>query len=92
MWKWPLLRIRRGAYKRIAIYFMMCRGKAVQLFLSYQTGVHLGGKLDAQRAIETGLSITEQARIRPPETGFALEGTRLSEVYLPRTAAPAEEL
>ena len=40
----------------------------------------------------TGLSITEQARVRPPETGFALEGTRLSEVYLPRTAAPAEEL
>ena len=40
----------------------------------------------------TGLSITEQARVRPPETGFALEGTRLSEVYLPRAAAPAEEL
>ena len=54
--------------------------------------MHLGGKLDAQRAIETGLSITEQARVRPPETGFALEGTRLSEVYLPRAAAPAEEL
>ena len=75
-----------------ALYQQNFQKQAVQLFLSYQTGVHLGGKLDAQRAIETGLSITEQARIRPPETGFALEGTRLSEVYLPRTAAPAEEL
>ena len=74
------------------LYQQNFQKQAVQLFLSYQTGVHLGGKLDAQRAIETGLSITEQARIRPPETGFALEGTRLSEVYLPRTAAPAEEL
>ena len=75
-----------------ALYQQNFQKQAVQLFLSYQTGVHLGGKLDAQRAIETGLSITEQARIRPPETGFALEGTRLSEVYLPRTAVPAEEL
>ena len=75
-----------------ALYQQNFQKQAVQLFLSYQTGVHLGGKLDAQRASETGLSITEQARIRPPETGFALEGTRLSEVYLPRTAAPAEEL
>ena len=75
-----------------ALYQQSFQKQAVQLFLSYQTGVHLGGKLDAQRAIETGLSITEQARVRPPETGFALEGTRLSEVYLPRAAAPAEEL
>ncbi len=70
-----------------ALYQQSFQKQAVQLFLSYQTGVHLGGKLDAQRAIETGLSITEQARIRPPETGFALEGTRLSEVYLPRCRA-----
>ena len=75
-----------------ALYQQSFQKQAVQLFLLYQTGVHLGGKLDAQRAIETGLSITEQARVRPPETGFALEGTRLSEVYLPRAAAPAEEL
>ena len=51
-----------------------------------------GGQIVWNGTDISGLSITEQARIRPPETGFALEGTRLSEVYLPRTAAPAEEL
>ena len=54
--------------------------------------MHLGGKLDAQRVIEPGLSITELTKTRAPESGFALEGAAVSEVFFPRAAAPAEEL
>lgn len=75
-----------------ALYQQNFARPACQLFAAYQTGVHLGGKLDAQRVIEPGLSITELTKTRAPESGFALEGAAVSEVFFPRAAAPAEEL
>ena len=75
-----------------ALYQQNFARPACQLFAAYQTGVHLGGKLDAQRVIEPGLSITELTKTRAPESGFALEGAAVSEAFFPRAAAPAEEL
>ena len=74
-----------------ALYQQSFQKPACRLFAACQTGVHLGGRLDAQRAIETGLSITEQTKMRPPETGFALQLAQLSQVFIPRHSAPEEE-
>ena len=54
-----------------------------QLFMESHSGMHLGGKLDSQKAIEINMSITEQAKIRPPETGFAVSGNRTTEIFIP---------
>lgn len=75
-----------------AIYQQNFARPACQLFAAYQTGVHLGGRLDAQRMIETGLSITELTKPRAPESGLALNAATVSEVYIPRAAAPVEAL
>ncbi len=74
------------AYWNKLLYSRNFAKPACQLFADARSGVHIGGKLDTQKVIETNMSITEQSKIRPPETGFALNGHKVSQVYFP----PAE--
>ncbi len=66
-----------------ALYSQNFTKPACQLFLESRTGMHLGGKLDSQKAIETNLSIAEQSKIRLPETGYALDSFKVHKVYIP---------
>ncbi|MBQ3178582.1 MAG: type VII secretion protein EssC [Clostridia bacterium] len=55
---------------------------ASQLFTSYKTGIHLGGKLSTQKLISANAS-PYSVKASAPEVGYALEGNRIAEVYIP---------
>ena len=57
--------------------------QAAQIFASYKSGVHLGGHLDLQKIIESTLPLNEQTRQKPPEQGYALNRSRVQEVFIP---------
>lgn len=73
------------------LYQQNFQKNACQQFLSYKTGVHVGGKLDSQRAFDVNLSFAEQSKQRPPEEGFALELSTVSEVFIPPVSHSKEE-
>ena len=66
-----------------SLYSQNLTKPSCQLFMESHSGMHLGGKLDSQKAIEINMSITEQVKIRPPETGFAVSGNRITEIFIP---------
>ena len=75
-----------------ALYQQNIQKPACQLFLAQKSGVHLGGKLDTQRAIEVNMPYGEQSRQRAPEVGFALDASRVTEVFIPPHELRQEEL
>lgn len=74
-----------------ALYQQNFQKPACQLFLAQKSGVHLGGRLDMQRAIEVNMPYGELNKQRPPEVGFALDVARVSEVFIPPHELQQEE-
>lgn len=75
------------------IYFIAVWNKAIysgnylrpmcRRFSDCGCGVHLGGRLDAQKLIDTGLTLTEQVKPRAPGEGFAVDGMEVRQVFVP---------
>lgn len=55
---------------------------ACQLFTAHKTGIHLGGKLSGQKLIHVNSSpyLMKQSE---PEAGYACDGSRVTEVFIP---------
>jgi len=73
------------------IYSQNFMRPACQLFMQHKAGVHLGGKLDAQKLVDTNMSLAEQARQRPAESGFAVSDLNITEVYIPPHLPPRDD-
>lgn len=73
------------------IYSQNFMRPACQLFVQHRAGVHLGGKLDAQKLVDTNMSLAEQAKQRPAESGFAMSDLNVSEVFIPPHLPPKDD-